>query len=244
MAAHWRWGASNEDSASNVIDGDQNDNTSPNAGAVYVFIRSGVDWSQQAYVKASNADENDQFGNSVALSADGSTLAVGAYLEDSAATVIGGDETDDTATSAGAVYVFSRSGVDWSQQAYVKASNTDSGDVFGYSVALSADGNALAVGARREESAATGIDGGQADDTSPDAGAVYVFSRSSGIWSQQAYVKASNTDDGDWFGYSVALTADGSTMAASARREASAATGINGDQGNNDVSRAGAVYLY
>jgi hypothetical protein len=99
-------------------------------------------------------------------------------------------------------------------------------------------------GASNEDSASNVIDGDQNDNTSPYAGAVYVFSRSSGIWSQQAYVKASNTDDGDWFGYSVALTADGSTMAASARREASAATGINGDQGNNDVSRAGAVYLY
>jgi hypothetical protein len=61
-----------------------------NAGAVYVFTRSGTTWSQRAYVKASNTEANDEFGNSVALSSDGSTLAVGAPVEDSVATGIGG----------------------------------------------------------------------------------------------------------------------------------------------------------
>jgi hypothetical protein len=77
------------------------------------------------YFKASNTDIGDRFGWSVALNGDGSTLAVGAYAEDSSVTGIGGDQADDSAFGAGAVYVFVRDGQDaWSQQAYVKASNT------------------------------------------------------------------------------------------------------------------------
>jgi cysteine-rich repeat protein len=59
-----------------------------------------------AYIKASNTDDGDEFGFNVALSADGSTLAVGAYLEASAATGIGGDQTDDSVWTAGAVYLY------------------------------------------------------------------------------------------------------------------------------------------
>ncbi|TKB32571.1 MAG: integrin, partial [Nitrospira sp.] len=72
-------------------------------------------------------------------------------------------------------YVFTRTGTTWSQQAYVKSSNTDTGDGFGISVALSADGNALAIGAYNESSTATGINGNQADNSAPDSGAVYVY---------------------------------------------------------------------
>src|SRR5206468_2416155 len=157
------------------INGNQTDNPATmDAGAVYVFTRSGQTWSQQAYVKASNTDAGDSFGGSVALSADGDTLAVGVSLEDSVAMGIGGNQADNTATmDAGAVYVFARNGTTWTQQAYVKASNTGAGDAFGFIVALSSDGGTLAVGANGEASAATGIDGNQADNSATNAGAVY-----------------------------------------------------------------------
>jgi cysteine-rich repeat protein len=197
-----------------------------------------------AYVKASNTGTEDRFGYSVALSADGSTLAIGAWAEESAATGIGGNQADNSAWYAGAVYVFTRSGTTWSQQAYVKASNADARDRFGSSVALSADGATLAVGADWEASAATGIDGNQANNTDSDAGAVYVFTRSGTTWSQQAYVKASNTDGLDHFGNSVALSADGATLAVGAHSEDSAAISIGGDQTDNSASFSGAVYVF
>lgn len=237
-------GAPDEGSPATGIDGDQNDDTAPGAGAVYVFSRTAEDWSPQAYVKANNTGDDDSFGDSVALSADGSTLAVGATGEASSATLIDGNESDDSAENAGAVYVFNRNDAGWSQQAYVKASNTDSSDSFGFSLALTADGNTLAVASLFEASAATGIGGDQNDNTADSVGAVYVFNRSGEIWDQQAYVKASNAEDEDWFGYDVALTGNGTTLAVGARYEDSAATGINGDQDDNDVSTAGAVYLY
>ncbi len=237
-------GAIGEDSNATGINGNQADNSASDAGAVYVFTRSGSTWSQQAYVKASNTASNDSFGSSVALSGDGNTLAIGADREDSNATGINGSEVDNSASEAGAVYVFTRSGSTWSQQAYVKASNTQAGDQFGYGVALSGDGNTLAVGATYESSNATGIGGNEADNSAPAAGAVYVFTRSGSTWTQQAYVKASNTQALDQFGWSVALSGDGNTLAVGAYRDDSSATGINGDAADNSANNAGAVYMY
>ncbi len=235
-------GARNEDSAATGINGNEANNSS-NAGAVYLFTRSGSTWNQQAYLKASNTDADDWFGDSIALSANGDTLAVGAVLEGSTATGINGNETDNSATYAGAVYLFTRNGTAWSQQAYIKASNT-ADDGFGDSVTLSADGDTLAVSANYEASAATGINGDETDNSAPRSGAVYLFTRSGTVWSQQAYLKASNTGTSDWFGRSTTLSADGNTLAVGATGEASAATGINGDEANNSVDNAGAVYLF
>jgi len=118
----------------------------------------------------------------------------------------------------------------------IKGSNTGAGDLFGTSVALTADGATLAVGALLEASAASGIDGNQCDDSTPAAGAVYMFARNGSRWSQQTYIKASNPDTGDGFGSSLALSADSTTLAVGAATEGSAATGINGDQGDNSGS--------
>jgi hypothetical protein len=209
-----------------------------------VFTRSGTAWGQQAYVKASNTGVNDIFGIYVALSNDGSTLAVGAYGEDSNAQGVGGDQGNNLASNSGATYVFARTGGTWDQQAYVKASNTGAGDNFGASVALSGDGSTLAVGAFREGSAATGIHGDQADNSVVNAGAAYVFIRTGTEWMQTAYVKASNTGANDELGLRVALSSDGGTLAACAYQESSRATGVDGDQADNSAALSGAVYMF
>ena len=237
-------GAIGESSAATGIGGNQGDRSAAAAGAVYVFTRSGAMWIQQAYVKASNTGVSDGFGQNVALSADGSTLAVGAPLEDSAAIGIGGNQDDDSAVLSGAVYVFTRTAATWSQQAYVKPFNTGANDLFGWSMALSADGSTLAVGAISEDSAARGTDGDPADDSAMDSGAVYVFARTGAEWSQQAYVKASNPGARDYFGSSVTLSADGSTLAVGASSEDSAATGVDGDQAGDAAMDSGAVYVF
>ena len=238
-------GAPQEASSATGVGGDQTNNATPGAGAVYVLTRVGVTWSQQAYVKASNPGTYDFFGSVVALAGDGSTLAVGAYAESSNATGVGGDQTSNTATNAGAVYVFARLGATWSQQAYVKASNAEAGDEFGYSLALSSSGSTLAVGAHFEGSSATGIGGPQTNAMSPNSsGAVYVFTRVGMTWSQQEYVKASNTGFGDEFGSAVALSGDGAALAVGARKEDSGVSGVGGSQADNTVSGAGAVYVF
>jgi hypothetical protein len=245
-------GAPHESSAARGINGNQNDNSAHGAGAVYVFTRGGSGWTQQAYVKASNADSGDEFGHAVALSADGNTLAVSAFWESSNATGINGNQNDNSIPQAGAVYVFTRTGTTWRQQAYIKASNTGEagtadtfgdGDQFGFSLALSDDGNTLAVGAHAEDSRAAGINGDQKDNTATSAGAVYVYSRSGTTWSQQAYVKAGNPDGGDLFGFTVALNADGNTLAVGSYDEGGSARTINGAVDNNRRG-SGAAYVF
>ena len=203
------------------------------------FLRR--NFSPITYLKASNprADAKLGFGSALTgrtlvMSRDGNTLVVAAPDESSAATGVNGNQKDDTAGGAGAVYVFTRSGGKWAQQAYLKASNTDAYDSFGFALAISANGNTLAVGATREDSNARGINGNQANNDAEDSGAVYVFTRGGGKWTQQAYVKASNADAGDQFGYSMALSADGSTLVVGANLEASSSINIGG---NHDTWR-------
>ena len=127
----------------------------------------------------------------------------------------------------------------WSQQAFLKASNTDANDYFGSSIAL--DDDTLAVGAYLEDSNATGVNDDEASDDNNDSGSVSLFTRSGTTWSQQAYIKASNTNTGDEFGHSVALI--GGTLAVGATGEDSNATGVNGNEANNDAENSGAVYV-
>ena len=192
-------GAWAESSAATGVDGDQSDNSLAGSGAVYIFERNGTEWTQQAYIKASNPDVQDLFGFTVSLSGD--TLAVGAHLEDSSAIGIDGDQFNNNAENSGAAYIFVRDGTTWRQQAYIKASNTDAEDHFGF--ALSLFNNTLVVGAGREDSSAIGIDGDDLDNSRPGSGAVYVFVREQDVWRQQAYVKSSTTSSG--FGDAVAL---------------------------------------
>jgi hypothetical protein len=233
-----------EDSSATGINGNQADNSASLSGAVYVFARIGGVWSQQAYVKASNTQDNDQFGTGLAISADGNTLVVGAPGEDGGVAGINGNQADNTLPGAGAAYVFVRNGTTWSQQAYVKASNPNANDFFGGAVGVSADGNTMAVGAIAERSSATGVGGNEADNSLANAGAAYVFARSGTTWTQQAYVKASNTGAGDNFGASLALSGEGGTLAIGAIAEDSAATGIDGNQADNTLSGAGAAYVF
>lgn len=146
-----------------------------NSGAVFVFIRAGGVWQSQAYLKASNTRTPHRFGNNLAMSSDGNTLVVPSYRDDSNARGFSGDQANTAAADAGAVLVFRRSAGTWAQQAYLKAPNTGAGDRFGGRVAISGDGTTLAVGASTEDSGSTGIGGNQSDESSANAGAVYLY---------------------------------------------------------------------
>ena len=237
-------GAIGEASNATGVNGDQTNNSAFFSGAAYVFVRSGTTWTQEAYLKASNTGSSDSFGTSVSINDDGSRIAVGSDGEDSNATGVNGNETDNSAGASGAAYVFVRSGSTWSQEAYIKASNTESQDYFGRSISLSGDASRMVVGAYQEDSSATGINGNQADNSAVRSGAAYVYVRSGSTWSQEAYIKASNTDVQDFFGIDVSLDTDGNTMAIGASGEDSSATGINGNQADNSSFDSGAVYLY
>ena len=107
------------------------DNSGSASGAAYVFVRSGTSWSQQAYLKAPNAEAGDNFGSGVSVSGD--TIVVGAILKISQTTITNGTTVGadpGTASDSGAAYVFVRSGTTWSQQAYLKAPNAEANDWF------------------------------------------------------------------------------------------------------------------
>jgi len=239
-------GAQFEDSSATGVNGNQNDNSAEWAGAAYVFVRNGTNWTQQAYLKASNTEARDFFGISVGV--EGDTIVVGANWENSNATGVNGNQGDNSASDSGAVYVFVRNGSNWTQQAYLKASNTGAGDQFGNPVSIS--GDTVAVGAGGEDSNATGVNGNQSDNSFTDAGAAYVFVRNGTNWSQQAYVKASNTGLPSVLGGRLAndsfgpLQVSGDTLVVGAIWEDSNATGVNGDQNNNNASDSGAAYVF
>ena len=151
---------------------------------------------QQAKLTASDGAEEDNFGISVALSSDGNTAIAGADWADV-----------DGAMDQGAAYVFTRSGGSCTQQVKLTALDGAAGDLFGYTVALSSDGNTAIAGA---DCATVGGNDSQ--------GAAYVFTRSGAAWSEQARLIASDGAASDRFGVAVALSSDGNTAIAGAYR--------------------------
>jgi len=182
-----------EDSGSRGVDGNQQDNSALDSGAVYIFVKKGTEWQQQAYLKSLNSDEKDNFGAVVSLSSDGNILAIGAPWEDSSSSSLGNNNAE---IDSGAVYIFTRAGQQWQQNAYLKASNAQSDDFFGDAVSLSGDGNYLAVGAPGEDSG----DNDPLDNSVQRSGVVYIFYRINSSWTQVAYLKSSNVGQGDEFG--------------------------------------------
>jgi hypothetical protein len=331
-------GAPYESSASRVANTGESDNSAPAAGAVYIFQHTAIGWSQQAYLKAPNADAGDQFGSAVVLVDD--LLLVSAPGEASAATGVGGDQSDNSVSGNGAVYAFRRQGDGrWTLEAYLKSGQPHANDNFGGDsthAPISSDGRVLEVAAsgsskiweftrnggswvargdvfattplegnaaapayvdqqlvvvtgepaiwdynvwdfssaRKMESphqlsapqtaglnatflaargdlvvagfpdepgSATGIDP-IADANASQAGAAIVFAPIELESFERAYVKASNTDAGDYFGRVLSLSGD--SLAVAAWYEDSKSTGVNGDQTNNAGHSCGAVYVY
>ena len=161
-----------------------------NAGAAYVFVRSGSTWGQQAKLTAGDGAAFDRFGRSVAISGD--TVVAGANRADLGAT-----------TDAGAAYVFVRSDSTWTQQAKLTASDVEDYDLFGRSTGIS--GDTIAVGSHFHKD----------DGTSAFTGSVYVFQRSLGTWSQQTILTASDAGRPGKFARELSISGD--TVLAGAR---------------------------
>jgi len=216
------------------------------SGAIYVFALINGSWGEQAFIKASNLEADDLLGSDISISDDGNTLVIGAPGEDSdlAGSISGAFQDNNASIDSGAVYVFSRNiqGA-WNQQTFIKASTNNSGDGFGSSVSLSGDGLTLVVGAPNENSNATSVGGDQLNSGASASGAVYVFNlnQQQNTWSQNAYVKASNTEADDHFGSNVELNKAGSILAVTASGEDSS---IRSDQSDNRRLDVGAVYVF
>ncbi|MFM8912801.1 MAG: fibronectin type III domain-containing protein, partial [Flammeovirgaceae bacterium] len=222
-------------------------NATVDAGAAYVFKRSGSNWTQEAYLKAVNVGGSDYFGYNAAISGD--TIVVGAYLEDSSQTTITNGTTasaDNTVTNSGAAYVFKRTANSWAQEAYLKAPSVTASDYFGFSTAIS--GDTIVVGAYLEDSSQTTVMNGTTVNTTntlADSGAAYVFKRTGSTWIQEAFLKASNPTASDRFGFSTGISGD--TIVVGASLEDSNQTTItNGTSASadNSIADSGAAYVF
>jgi len=151
-----------------------------NAGAAYVFVRSGGVWTEQQKLTAADGAAGKQFGVKVAL------------FDDTA--LIGSASDNPRGANSGSAYVFVRSGNVWTQQQKLIASDESGGDKFGVTVALFEE--TAVVGAFHD------------DDNGPDSGSAYVFVRNGTAWSEQAKLTASDGFDDDQFGGAVAIHED------------------------------------
>ncbi|TGK17989.1 hypothetical protein EHO61_11050 [Leptospira fluminis] len=241
---------SNTTSIANGSDLSTSNHSGNDNGAVYVFVRNGERWQQQAYLKAPNTTNLDQFGSSLAVSGD--TVVVGAPYEDSnSSSILSGSDlssTNDSGTDTGAAYVYVRNGSSWTHQAYLKAPNVYNQSYFGNSVAI--DGNTIAVGSRSESGTTTSITNGQdlsaTNHSGNGNGAVYVFVKNGGNWSHQAYLKAPNTANLDTFGNSVAISGDTIVVGADGESSDTNAilSGSDLSSTNRNGSHNGAVYVF
>lgn len=167
------------------------DDIGSNSGAAYVFTKqSDGTYVQSQKLLSSDGAEGDSFGRSVAISSDVSVVVVGAY----------GD--DDKGSSSGSAYVFTKqSNGSYAQSQKLLASDGAAQDYFGFSVSVSSDGTTIVVGAYQD------------DDKGENSGSAYVFTKQSdGSYVQSQKLVASDGFANDRFGYSVAISGDGSAI--------------------------------
>lgn len=155
-------------------------------GAVYIFERTDGAWSQRAKITPNDGTDGDDFGSSLDVSADGTTL------------VVGNSDDDENGDDAGSAYVFARENGKWIESVKLIPDDGDSDDEFGGSIALSGDGTVAVVAAKGDED--------------PHSGSAYVFERDGGGWTQQAKLAADADDSDDLFGHSVAVSDDGTVV--------------------------------
>jgi len=212
------------------------DNASSASGAVYVFQReSSNQWHERAYLKAPERRANGYFGYPVTLSSKGQTIVVGEP----------GDYTNSEPTK-GRVHVFRKQGASWVHETTVFTSPLPAArGSFGERLALSADGSTLAIANAYEDSSGSGLTAPpMLVNTLRYTGTVYLYRRTgAGSWSSPTPIKAPNSGFDLYFGWSLALSADGGALAAYGS-DHSISSGIGGDQNDSTARWAGAVYLY
>lgn len=224
-----------------------NNDANTDSGAAYVFVRNNGVWTQQAMLKGGHEllgwNRTRAFGASVAI--DGDTIVVGSPRDRES--LVGINPARDAETvgpySVGAAYVYRRQGTQWTEVAYIKPpyASTDADLQFGSAVAVA--GKNIFVSTIRDASSSQGINGPMVQVAGAVSGAVCAYRLDAGVVTLDAFIKASNAEPGDGFGWSIAAHAD--ALAVSAIQEDSDASGVNGSQGNSTTKAgSGAVYVF
>ena len=156
------------------------------AGKAYVFIRSGSSWSQEAIITAGDPQSNDRFGTSVAIASDGSRAIISAPYK------------NNTYTSVGQVYVYTRSGSTWNTEAYFVAADRAAQDRLG--IDIDCDDACSRIIAGTYAATSGGITG---------AGKAYIFTRSGTSWYQEAMIYPTDRESYGYFGFKVSIAGDG-----------------------------------
>ncbi len=190
------------------------------AGAAYIYKRSGTTWAQEQKIIASERLNDDNFGVTVAISGD--YVVVGSAGEDENAAGV------NTLGDAGAAYVFFRTGTTWTQQQKIVASDRGTSDRFGISASIS--GDYLIIGASKDDEDAAG------GNAVVDAGSAYIFTRTGTTWAQQQKIVASDRGLVDNFGFSVCISGDYAIIGAVYENENASGTAT--------LSRAGSAYIF
>ena len=190
------------------------------AGAAYIFKRTGTNWVQEAKIVASDRGEQDHFGYSVAISGDYVVVSA----EDESEDVTG----RNTQLRAGSAYIFKRTVTNWVQEAKIVASDRAAGDLFGHTLSMS--GDYTIVGAPAEDEDVIG------ENTQQSAGSAYIFKRTGTNWVQEAKIVASDRAEGDVFGWSVSISNDYAIVGAHYDDENA--------MGGNTQTNAGSAYIF
>ena len=177
-------------------------------GAAYIYEWNGGSWDETKF-SASDGAADDNFGASVCITPDANCIVVGAYGR-----IVG------THPHQGGVYVYKRNGLNW-DETLLTASDGETDDYFGSNVCAAADGNTIVVGDKDDDIGGNSYQG-----------SIYVYTWNGLGWDEEK-LTASDGEANDCFGASVAVSADGSTIAAGA---------INHDVGGH--SEQGVVYVY
>jgi len=189
-----------------VIGASGDDDRGAQSGTAWIFTRSGSTWTEQQKLLPDDTPTSASFGIQVAMNYNGDTIAITS------------SQDNITQTESGAVYIYTKSGGTWSQQAKIKADTPINGESLGNGgLSLSDDGNTLIVGCPN------------VDDQASNQGAIYIFTRSGSTWSQEQRIYDSNGAASQFFGRGVSISGDGTI----------AAIGARGDDNNQ-----GAVFVY
>jgi hypothetical protein len=197
-----------------------------NSGGAFVFTRSGTTWTERAALSASNTVSTPAFAYGTRVVINGNTIAVSSAGDRSS---IGGINSvpNQSGINYGAVYVYTGSANNWTEQAYIKPQNMSGVGAFGLAIAM--DSNRLVVG-----SAGSPESGSNSDRA-------WIFRRDGTAWSEETIIAGNNTSAGDNFGINVAIQGD--MIAVGAYQEQSSTSGTNPGS-NNSSSASGAVYVF
>ncbi len=189
----------------------QDDDKGSNSGSAYIFTKQADgSYLETQKLLATDGAANDRFGSSVAVTADGLTVVAGAYQD------------DDKGSNSGSAYIFTKqANGSYLETQKLVASDGAMDDYFGWSVAVSGDGSTVVVGSYKD------------DDKGTDSGSAYIFTKQAdGSYLETQKLLATDGAAGDRFGYSVAVSGDGSTVVVSAYQD--------GDKGSN----SGSAYIF